>query len=136
MHDDLGTIAERAARGAALLDEIRPGWWRSVAFDQLAMDSCDQCVLGQVFGEYSDGLQALDAHANQGSKVRVTIDEDYYGFDLTDVEKLGDADENAAWEDLASAWRSEVAYRIIQEHGEPARTRPAEYREALTYLVH
>jgi len=41
---------ERVARGAALLDEKIPGWFRSVDVDTLQISSCHLCVLGQLSG--------------------------------------------------------------------------------------
>lgn len=41
---------EAVARGAALLDEKVPGWWRVIDLDALDMGNCTQCMLGQLFG--------------------------------------------------------------------------------------
>lgn len=38
------------ANGVTLLDEKVPGWWRVVNLDTLKMESCTQCMLGQLFG--------------------------------------------------------------------------------------
>lgn len=56
MTDDL---AERVQRGAKLLDEKSPGWAAKVALDRLDMFSDCGCVLGQIYGLYSRGLDAL-----------------------------------------------------------------------------
>lgn len=47
---------ERVVRGAALLDAKQPGWREKVDPETLQMRSECGCVLGQVFGEYVDGL--------------------------------------------------------------------------------
>jgi hypothetical protein len=55
------TIAERVARGAALLDEREPGWWQRIDLDRLYIGSTCDCVLGQLHGgSYVDGVQDLD----------------------------------------------------------------------------
>jgi hypothetical protein len=52
-------IAERVARGAALLDARVPGWVDKVNEDTLNIRSMGDCVLGQVFGAYWIGVKAL-----------------------------------------------------------------------------
>lgn len=37
-------------RGAKLLDERVPGWWRRIRLETLKMSDCSLCVLGQLFG--------------------------------------------------------------------------------------
>ena len=71
------TIAERAARGAALLDEHKPGWWERIDLDTLALESPCRCILGQLWSAehpddpYEIALDELDLHDK---------DEDF-GFD-------------------------------------------------------
>lgn len=43
------TVQERVARGAAWLDEQKPGWEDLIDFDTLDLSSCSLCVVGQVF---------------------------------------------------------------------------------------
>lgn len=50
---------ERVANGVALLDEHRPGWDRDVDLDNFKLSSCDECVLGQLYGRYGVGIAAL-----------------------------------------------------------------------------
>jgi hypothetical protein len=38
-------------RGAALLDEQRPGWWMVIDLDELRLNRTNECVLGQLFAE-------------------------------------------------------------------------------------
>lgn len=57
----------RVDRGAALLDERRPGWWEDVDVRTLDMGGCWSCVLGQVFGEYHDGTEWLGVPADTWS---------------------------------------------------------------------
>lgn len=49
----------RAARGAALLDAVKPGWAAVLPRpEDLDLGDPWNCVLGQVYGHYSAGLQA------------------------------------------------------------------------------
>lgn len=50
---------QRAANGAKLLDEHFPGWERTVNLSTLNIDSDSNCVLGQVFGGFSRGINSL-----------------------------------------------------------------------------
>lgn len=50
-----------AHRGAKLLDEHAPGWADLIADDVLDMCDPSVCIVGQVFGDYNDGLKTLDA---------------------------------------------------------------------------
>ncbi len=56
-----GTITERVAQGAALLDEKLPGWAGRIDIGTLRMRDTCQCVLGQLFAidpEEDDGYWA------------------------------------------------------------------------------
>lgn len=57
-------VAERVARGAAWLDEQKPGWPQLIT-EELEMSGCRSCVLGQVFavegGKESGYWWALDS---------------------------------------------------------------------------
>jgi hypothetical protein len=44
-------IAERVARGAALLDSEIPGWWQLIDVDSLDINDCYACVIGQLFAD-------------------------------------------------------------------------------------
>jgi hypothetical protein len=55
----VSTIAERVAKGTALLDEKLPGWWRAINLVRLELNDCQDCLLGQLFGDYDDGLPEL-----------------------------------------------------------------------------
>lgn len=45
--------------GAEVLDEKKPGWHKEVAVDELEILCSNYCILGQVYGHYVDGLDAL-----------------------------------------------------------------------------
>lgn len=45
---------------ARLLDLESPGWYTLVPIDSLKMDDPRACVLFYVYGDYCDGLEALD----------------------------------------------------------------------------
>lgn len=91
----MAEVAERVARGATLLDERRPGWWRDaepglIDLDRLNIEDCADCVLGQLypadspFGSYEHGLRALGITARNEAVA--------YGF------ISADGSDEAAWE--------------------------------------
>lgn len=69
---------ELVERGATLLDRTVPAWWLQIDESELDMSNIYQCVLGQNFGRYGEGLSFL-------------FGEDYgeepfeHGFDSGDV---------------------------------------------------
>jgi hypothetical protein len=92
-------IRDRVARGAALLDEKRPGWDARVDLAVLDLASCRQCVVGQLFGEefgnwpYLAGLQALGIPLGAGR----------HGFDALDEQ----------FPALTAEWRRVIAARRL-----------------------
>ena len=53
------TIDERVTKGAALLDQRIPGWREMIDRDALDIDSCVWCILGQLYGDFPDGVRLL-----------------------------------------------------------------------------
>lgn len=46
-------------RGAILLDDMSPGWYTLVDVDELDIWNAEKCILGQVYGDYFTGREAL-----------------------------------------------------------------------------
>jgi hypothetical protein len=112
---------DRVAKGAALLDEHRPGWARLVALNRLAMETCDQCILGQVCGDYYDGWKKLLPRLPR--KWHRSSD---YGFTLAGEEQdlqLGEYGIiQVRFGMLADAWRAEIRRRLEAEGDRPHET--------------
>lgn len=85
------SAAERAAAGAALLDEKRPGWSEAIDCAMLDIATGRHCVLGQLYGTYGDGL----------SKLSITAP-GQYGFAVSAEREL-----------MNEAWREEIARRRL-----------------------
>lgn len=88
-------VQEAAAKGAALLDAHREGWWLLIEGDSLDLLSQHNCILGHVYGSYMRGLDALDWN--------VVMNVEHYGFCPTL--------QPGAPELLKRAWLVEVATR-------------------------
>ena len=77
--------AAKVAAGIKLLDSEKPGWRDLVNLSSLRLESCDVCVLGQVFGSYDSGKDALDLDSYEAQQ---------YGFN-TDY----------SFQELTAAWK-------------------------------
>lgn len=90
------TRAERRAlRGAALLDQHRPGWERELELYLLNMHSCSNCVLGQLYGTYENGCHALNVD-------RIRDEPEHFGFE---------GDDGVSYHDLDKAWTKIITER-------------------------
>jgi hypothetical protein len=98
---------DRVERGAALLDRARPGWEREISLDDLAMSRCDHCILGQLYGQYWTGVQAVRPLVFGESRSAMWKTE--HGFTLP----LSDG--SFGW--LADAWRALIRRRLAAASG-------------------
>lgn len=102
------SIRARVAAGATLLDAERPGWAGRIDVDQLQMGSCVRCVLGQLYGEYSDGCEALGFPRSIDPQWREAV---RYGFASLDCNGLTEA-WKAEYTALRTAWVAEIRTRL------------------------
>jgi len=94
------------AKGAELLDERRPGWAEDIDLELLDMTSGWHCVLGQLYGDYYDGLEHMDPDL----RYRIT---DFSGRDHGfTLNMWGTNDDDEDWYRLHELWRQEVVARV------------------------
>ncbi len=90
----------RVNRGATHLDEVNPGWAWDIRPNYLIMSSPCNCILGQLYGLFSDGLAEL--FGSDGEK-------DYawrgHGF------SLDHGNEAETWDMLEECWMNEISER-------------------------
>lgn len=55
-------VSDLVREAAEALDEVRPRWRAEVDLGTLDMDDGSTCLLGQVFGNYDEGIEELQAH--------------------------------------------------------------------------
>ncbi len=60
----MSSVQERVDKGVQLLDFKCPGWRKKVYASKLDMSDILNCVLGQIFGYYYDGLNELELSDN------------------------------------------------------------------------
>jgi hypothetical protein len=81
----MDSIKSRVAKGADLLDREFPGWAATIDVNALNIASISECILGQMFGRFSFGCDALgapfeDGNFNSGPR---RLWETGHGFELT-----------------------------------------------------
>jgi len=115
----MDTIAERVRRGAALLDERRPGWAGEIDTGTLEMECPNFCILGQIYGRFDTGCETLgiDDSAEDGIVL---------SFDTASARDVVYRDIAAEYDALKAAWLAEIAARL-----EPEPAWEPEPREAL-----
>lgn len=96
-------FAAKVAKGAELLDNERPGWADDIDLESLNMAEGNHCILGQLYGDYVDGLYALGFTRGWGSRG--------HGFTLH-VGWSSASDSMEDWYTLHALWRKEVASRV------------------------
>lgn len=89
-------LKRRVARGAMLLDAKQPGWAPRIDRERLAIKSGFYCVLGQVYGGYWDGIDAMSITGWR------------YGF-VSAATKQQEADEQ--FQSLDTLWREAIEAR-------------------------
>lgn len=113
--------AARVAKGAALLDEKRPGWERLIDLEILDIESGQHCVTAQLSGmqsglqSYADGMTQLDLTAgNDGTYVA-------HGFnaEAPDAFESDEAPEgyeqDRAYDTLNTLWKDLISKRLAPE---------------------
>jgi hypothetical protein len=87
-------LSSAVAEGVAKLDLHNEGWWANIDLDTLDLRSSTNCILGQLYGNFGDGRDALEIQFGCG---------DLYGFDSyqDNWERL-----NFLWSELISERRA------------------------------
>lgn len=63
----MSDIEYRVAQGVALLDRVAPGWVDRINVDTLDVSHGGRCVLGQLYGLYTDGQGKLGLTMQQAA---------------------------------------------------------------------
>ncbi len=91
------TLKSKVIKGAKILDALRSGWARKINMTNLDLEDCDECIIGQLFGEY------LSKDAELLTKDALGAD---LGYDL-----LPQDDRMENWENLARLWKEQIRKR-------------------------
>jgi hypothetical protein len=100
----MGKYRKEVERGAAFLDERRPGWRRRIDLDRLALRECTRCVLGQLSGgENEDWLSIMSAFG-----IDEWANEEYaLGFAI-DTFHLPSSEKDREYAALTEEWREYI----------------------------
>lgn len=93
------TVDQRVKCGAALLDKKYPGWAKNINCDELRIESCDKCVIGQLYDWFHVGASALNLNGD-GKDM---------GFALYSRAIDGPSEAN----ELRAAWLTEIQSRRV-----------------------
>lgn len=105
-------LEEAAADGAAFLDEHHPGWWKQIDPDDLELNDCSRCVIGQLLGSFNDTTvcqviaSAADMYDPVVSRLGFTVGGEMDVSDPTEYHKRC-----AQYDHLTDAWKREIAKR-------------------------
>lgn len=89
-----GELRERVfERGAPFLDQAEPRWWKRIE-ERLRMAICDRCVLGQMFGDFREGVTQLVG-----------------AYSVTWVIEHGFTTAHGEWDDLDRLWLEAIQAR-------------------------
>lgn len=115
----------RVAKGAAHLDQVRPGWWTRIDVGTLTLHDPCGCIVGQLCGTgrlFQRGLKQLEV-----------ADAVAFGFDRDVVDAGGWVTSVGAYHHegrrlyrlLQDAWIEEIADRLVTGGAPPAVPVPA-----------
>ncbi len=97
------TIAERVARGAALLDEQLPGWADHIDLGELALESPCRCILGQLW----QGKDPEEPYEMALGELNLDYGED----DAAGFDKMPGTGNWGEYAQLTGAWRELIESR-------------------------
>lgn len=88
---DFQMFEERIAKGVKYLDkDLGPNWPERISLEELDLVDCYYCVIGQLYGEFSDRFDPVEALP--------------YGFDIV----IGD-DGKFKYDILTQEWKAKIA---------------------------
>lgn len=104
----LPSLPTRAAAGAALLDQRRPGWHQQVDRGRLDLEDWRADILGQLYGSFGAGVHKLTGGRSEAEVDAWTV---AHGFDLDDADLGRSGGPRAAYQALTEAWRDQLSRR-------------------------
>src|SRR5205823_6207734 len=60
--------------GSQLLDKIEPGWASKINLSSLSLPTQCNCILGQIYGSYGEGLKKVNLYSggDHGFSIKIT----------------------------------------------------------------
>lgn len=97
------------ADGVALLDAVEgPDWHLRIDLDELDVSDSDWCVLGQLYGSWSEGLEYLTEQAKRGVG-NFSLPSAQFGFTAWDEQAINGGREE--YNRLTDVWHAVITHR-------------------------
>lgn len=112
--DFIETNFENVNCGISLLNTRRALWLPKIRIDNIKMWSGLDCILGQVFGCYNDGVDRLIQYTNYTDRQMFAYD---HGFNLHPAHPDYYETSGVSWDFLASLWVGRILDLRIAEVG-------------------
>ncbi len=90
--------ADRVSNGIKLLNEAWASWYRHINCDELNLEDCSKCILGQIHGNYNRALKMLFGHLNPKERHKQAFE---LGFH---IEISVDVIPAYEWAELTTEW--------------------------------
>jgi len=100
----MSNFEARVLKGIRFLDSNKPGWRDSIEIEMLDLSDISECVLGQVFGSYEEGVYSFGISSAQVDDFLEV--QSSYGFDLTHDELADDCVKH--YESLTQEWVKQI----------------------------
>jgi hypothetical protein len=101
----------RVEQGVKLLDRSCPGWEDRISQDAIAMETCDRCILGSLYGDYFVGWHEV----LKPFPASVLFRSAGFGFTLYSHEQDTSSDTKEVilnrFRELADVWRDVIRKR-------------------------
>lgn len=94
-------LSHAVKRGSEILDSVRPLWYEDVNTEDLDMQSVDNCLLGQLYGRFSEGKKEIGLTLGAS-----------YGFAVSRGLKTS-YEHRQAWKALRRLWIEEIETRRL-----------------------
>lgn len=98
------TVGERVENGAKLLDDYASDWFNFVDMDTFDIQSTEHCVLGQLFGSWTNGARDLGIEGDRERQCEL-------GLELTH-EEYNSAFLGSLCQQFADEWESQIILRL------------------------
>ena len=95
-------VLSRVRRGVRFLDKLIPRWRCLIKLDDLNLAFCNTCILGQMFGDYDDGVVGLT-----GVNKKLAVQ---YGLIAPKTFRWGSTAQGEYYRELTQAWQRELRW--------------------------
>ncbi len=100
----LAKLNSKAAYGACFFDRLCPGWHAKIDTEKLDINNTDDCIVGQLFGDYKTAVKQLSITESRSVRLGIYL----LCHDTTKTEKQ-------QWNNLTLAWKREIAQRLAKD---------------------